>query len=565
LLDDQVLDEDVTTFGIRTLSLDAVRGLRINDEPVVLRGACVHHDNGPIGAATVDRAEQRRVELLKAAGFNALRSAHNPMSRAMLDACDRLGVVVMDESFDMWGQPKTEDDYARRHDDWWEADVEAMVRKDINHPSVVLYSIGNEIPDGSSPTGLHRARAQAEKVRSLDPSRYVTQAISGIMVAGARIIEAVRDTVAAQVITEDTGVNTATTTLGDLMGEAQRGELVTGLLDEACSHLDVAGYNYMHSRFAQDAEAFPQRVIVASETHPSDVDVGWARVLAHPNVIGDFTWTGWDYLGESGIGRIEFGDAAGEWGLTAFHGDHPWLAAWCGDLDITGHRRPQSYYREIVFGLRSDPYLAVQRPEHHGRAVAHSGPWSWSDVVSSWSWPGREGEPVTVEVYADADEVELLVNGGSVGRQAVDRYRATFDVDHQPGEIEAVSWRGGEEVGRMALLSASGDVGLELRVDRKEVRADTTDLAFVELRLVDGDGIVANAVDRAVTVEVDGPGELKGLASARPATEEPFTGSSCTTYDGRALAVVRPTGEGTITVRVAAEGGEAQELRIEGV
>jgi beta-galactosidase len=304
----------------------------------------------------------------------------------------------------------------------------------------------------------------------------------------------------------------------------------------------------MHARFEADREAHPNRVIVASETHPSDVDVGWARVTEHPQVIGDFTWTGWDYLGEAGIGRIAFGEAAGEMGMHAFHGEYPWLAAGCGDLDITGHRRPQSYYREIVFGLRTDPYVAVQRPEHHGQPIAHASPWSWSDVVSSWSWAGHEGASVTVEVYADADEVELLVNGESLGRQPVARFRVAFETTYQPGELEAVAWRGEKEVGRMA-LATEADEGVRLQVDRGEIAADPSDLAFVE---------ILTGADRPVTVDVEGPGVLQGLASARPAPEEPYTGTTCTTFDGRALAVIRPTGAGTITVRC-----EGKDLAIE--
>ena len=223
---DDAVDEDGTTFGIRALALDARNGLRINGEPVLLRGACVHHDNGPIGAATVDRAEERRVELLKAAGFNAIRSAHNPLSRAMLDACDRHGVLVMDETFDIWAQTKTADDYALRFDDWWEADVEAMVRKDVNHPSVVLYSIGNEIPDGSTPTGLQRSRALAEKVRSLDPTRYVTQAVTGMLVAGPAILEGIREIAERHNVDEETGVNTVALNLGELMDEAMKAPVV---------------------------------------------------------------------------------------------------------------------------------------------------------------------------------------------------------------------------------------------------------------------------------------------------------------------------------------------------
>ncbi|HEY8059822.1 MAG TPA: glycoside hydrolase family 2 TIM barrel-domain containing protein, partial [Acidimicrobiales bacterium] len=351
-VDDEVVDDDSTTFGIRSLALDARHGLRVNGEPVLLRGACVHHDNGPIGAVTIDRAEARRVELLKDAGFNAIRSSHNPLSRAMLDACDRLGVLVMDETFDIWAQTKSADDYSLRFDDWWEADVEAMVRKDINHPSVILYSIGNEIPDGSTPTGLQRSRALAEKVRSLDPTRYVTQAVTGMLVAGSAILEEIREIATGSNVDEETGVNTAALNLGELMDEAMKAPVVGEKSAEAFAHLDAAGYNYMFTRFEMDGESYPNRVIVATETHPGTVDRGWAGVTENPHVIGDFTWTGWDYLGEAAIGRIAYGDGANAMGMSAFHGDYPWLAAWCGDLDITGQRRPQSYYREIVFGLR---------------------------------------------------------------------------------------------------------------------------------------------------------------------------------------------------------------------
>ncbi len=457
-----VLDEESTTFGIRTLALDPERGLRINGEPVLLRGACVHHDNGVIGAATIDRAEERRVELLRAAGFNAIRSAHHPMSKAMLAACDRVGMLVMDETFDMWLQTKSDDDYALRFADWWEADVEAMVRKDVNHPSVILYSIGNEVPDGSTPVGVQLARAQADKVRALDDTRFVTQAVTGMLIAGPELFDEIRDAATATGVNEETEVNTAATNLGDIMGMAMLSPVVTAKTTEAFSHLDVAGYNYMATRFEPDGDRFPQRVIVSTESHPPSIDRDWAAVLRHPYVIGDFTWTGWDYLGEAGVGRTEYGDERAALGMSAFLGEYPWRAAWCADLDITGHRLPQSYYREIVFGLRTDPYVAVRRPEHHGRTVVHQSPWAWNDVVSSWSWAGHEGAPVTVEVYADADEVELLLDGRSLGRGpagAANRFRAEFETTYEPGVLEAVAWRDGKEVGRTSLRSAAGPGG----------------------------------------------------------------------------------------------------------
>ena len=566
LEDDVVVDEESTTFGIRSLALDPALGLRINGEPVLLRGACVHHDNGVLGAATIDRAEERRVERLRAAGFNAIRSAHNPMSKAMLSACDRLGMLVMDETFDMWLQTKSEDDYALRFADWWDADVEAMVRKDVNHPSVILYSIGNEVPDGSTPVGVQLGRALAEKVRALDDTRFVTQAVSGLLASGPELLDDIRDAATATGTDEETGVNTAITNLGDVMVALMRSPVVTAKTHEAFSHLDVAGYNYMASRFELDGELFPNRVIVSTESHPPSVDTDWAAVLHNPQVIGDFTWTGWDYLGEVGVGRVEYGDEPSPLGMTAFVADYPWLTAWCADIDITGHRLPQSYYREIVFGRRTDPYLAVRRPEHHGKTVVHASPWAWTDVVSSWSWDGHEGAPVVVEVYADADEVELLVNGRSLGPQpagADHRFRAAFDTTYEPGLLEAVAWRGGTELGRTQLRSATGPVLLDVRADRSEIRADPSDLAFVELTLVDEAGSPYTCADRRLAVDLDGPGVLQGLGSANPCTEEGFTDVACTTFDGRALAVVRPTGTGTITLVATADGCEPVRVRIE--
>ncbi len=568
LMDDgRVLDEETTTFGIRSLSVDPGRGLRINGEPVLLRGACVHHDNGPLGAATIDRAEERRVELLKEAGFNAIRSAHNPLSKPMLGACDRLGVLVMDETFDMWAQPKSEHDYALRFPDWWEADVEAMVRKDFNHPSVIMYSIGNEIPEAGTPMGARVGRAVAEKIRSLDGTRFVTEAISGLLVGGSELFAQLAEGrgSATEEPNEETGVNTAMTQIADRLNELMKAPVVAKNSAQTASYLDVAGYNYMETRFATDGELYPNRVIVGSETHPAAIDTGWAAVRRHAHVIGDFTWTGWDYLGEAGIDRTVYSQSHSAQGPQSFLGEYPWRTAWCGDIDITGHRRPQSYYREIVFGLRAAPYLAVQRPEHHGELAAGT-PWSWSDTVSSWTWACDEGAPVIVEVYADADEVELLVNGRSLGRQpsgAPHRYKSEFETVYEPGLLEAVAWRDGLERGRSALRTATGPVRLDAQVDRPAIAAHPGDLAYVALSLVDADGVLHRASDRRVEVEVDGTGVLQALGSANPATAEGFSGTSCTTFDGRALAILRPTGGGRITLTVTAPGCEAQRVVID--
>ena len=458
---DTVLDEERTRFGIRTLRLDPQHGLRINGETVKLRGACIHHDNGLLGAAAVARAEERRVELLKAAGFNAIRSAHNPISKAALDACDRLGMLVMDETSDMWTEAKSSFDYSLAFPEWWERDVEAMVAKDFNHPSVVMYSIGNEIFEVGKPIGSRWGRRLAEKVRSLDDTRLVTNAFNLLFAVADRVPELLGTEGA-----EETDVNTLIAAIGDVMLQVSASEEVARATEESASVLDVTGYNYGDSRYEVDRERFPDRVIVGSETFPAHIDELWRLVRENPHVIGDFTWTGWDYLGEAGIGRVDHPEA--DYVATGISAPYPWLAGWVGDIDITGHRRPVSYYREIVFGLRAEPYIAVHRPEFHGRATFTT-PWSWTDSVSSWSWDVPEGSPATVDVYSDAEEVELLLDGRSLDRAAVGAekaFLARFEVAYAPGELVAVAYAGGEERARTALRTAEGPLRLSAASSR---------------------------------------------------------------------------------------------------
>jgi beta-galactosidase len=333
---------------------------------------------------------------------------------------------------------------------------------------------------------------------------------------------------------------------------------VTGTTEESFAVLDVAGYNYADGRYAADGKRFPNRVIVGSETFPRTIDRSWQAVLDCDHVIGDFTWTGWDYLGEVGVGRVVHDTDPVPTGLIA---DYPWRTAACGDIDITGRRLPVSYYREIVFGLRSDPYIAVRPPALHAARKVFASAWAWSPVVESWTWDGDEGKTTTVEVYAAADEVELLLDGRSLGRAPAgeaNRFTAKFEVAYEPGELTAVAYRAGEEVGRASLRTADADVHVEATVERDEIAADGSEIAFVDIALVDPAGTVHPGLDREVVVVVEGPATLQGLGSSAPMSEESFLTDRCTTFRGRALAVVRPIGPGEITVRVAAaDVGEA--------
>jgi hypothetical protein len=536
--DDTAIDEIETAFGIRTLRLDSAHGLRINGREVALRGGAIHHDNGPLGAATIDRAEERRVEILKAAGFNAIRSAHNPASRALLDACDRLGMLVINEAFDVWTRGKNEFDYSFDFADHWRDDVTEMVHASRNHPSVIMYSIGNEVLEIVDAHGANQGRQLANHIRSLDPTRYITNALQLMWLStdlsGAGAVEA----------------------MNELLGEPVSGqtsvwaaEEIDRRIHEFADVLDLVGYNYADARFAVDRERFPHRVVYGSETFPTRIASYWKEVSSNAHVVGDFTWTAWDYIGEVGVGAIAYeGELAEQPG---FLREYPHLVAQVGDIDITGNRRPISYYREIVFGRRTEPYISVQTPARHGLSVVHQSPWAFTDGIASWSWEGHEGAPVTAHVYADADEVALLLNGEELGREPVGRTRAfeaRFDVRWSAGMLTAVAYRAGRESGRFSLRSARGPVLLGIDSDRPRLRADDSDLAYVSITIHDGDGNLWVDRDRQVTLTIDGPATLIGYGTSDPATSETFGTPTRTTFQGRALAILRPAGTGTVTV-----------------
>jgi beta-galactosidase len=550
---DEVLDQESTRFGIRSIQLDPVKGLRINGESVKLRGACIHSDNGPLGAVSMRAAEERKVARLKEAGFNAIRSAHNPLSTALLDACDALGLLVMDETFDVWTSSKSDFDYAFDFPQWWERDVEAMVRRDMNHPSVIFYSIGNEIPETGTPIGSTWGRLLAEKIRLLDSTRYITNGVNGFVAMLDTIVPQMKQRRDAAASAPEGGVNTMMAGFGQMMSHIQTSQAATDRTEESYAVLDVAGMNYAEARYELDRELFPTRIIVGTETWPTSIAGNWAIVKANGHVLGDFTWTGWDYLGETGIGATRYAAGPGE-GTSPMPSAYPEVTAWCGDIDITGHRRAVSYFREIVFGLRHDPYIAVNPPSNHGRLVAVASPWAWGDAIESWSWSGCEGDPVTVDVYSDAEEIELLLNGVPVGRAPVESFRVSFEATYQPGELTAVSYEADAETGRFSITSAGADVVLQADVERCDLRADGTDLGYVDLTFTDGAGVVQSGLDRLVTVTVEGPASLQALGSGSPATTEAYTSCAHTTYGGRLLAVVRPTGTGSISVTAVAEG-----------
>ena len=555
---DSEIDSDETTFGIRTLSLDVANGLRVNGKTVKLRGACIHHDSGILGAKTYAEVEYRRVKILKEAGFNAIRMAHHPAAPALLKACDELGMYVMDETFDMWTRAKSDYDYNLFFNDWWKEDVTAMVMKDYNHPSVILYSIGNEIPEIGTNMGSSLAAEMSQLCHTLDSTRYTLAGINGVFAAGDSVPQITADVAGEVAATDDSvNVNDFMTIMDKYMDKIVVHPCITAVLKKACAATDIAGYNYMTSRYALDAKEEPNRVMVGSETYPPEIATNWREIMKYPQVLGDFTWTGWDYLGEAGVGIPAY-----NWGEGGFGAKYPVKLAYTGDIDILGFRRPLSYYREIVFGRRTAPYIAVQDPNHYGENLIKT-PWVMSDATSSWTFTGCENKPVIVEVYSNADEVELFCNGTSLGRKPVtvaDNFRVLFETTYQPGTLKAVSFVSGKATGEYELTTATGNIRLKAEFD--ENTKENSDIVFVNLSLEDAAGNVFTDSDTEISIDLEGDGELLGFGSANPKSQEDYLGNKATTFGGRVMAIIRRTSKERLVVKAQANNTIKTELTI---
>lgn len=548
-------DEAATIFGVRTITVDAVRGLRINGKTTKLKGGCLHHDNGLLGAISLYESEVRRLKKLKEIGFNAIRTAHNPPSAALVEACDRVGMYIFDEAFDAWGMAKRPGDYSMFFESQWESDLTAFVKRDRIHPSVILWSTGNEIPErGGLNNGYTVATRIAEKVRSLDASRPISNGIcsfwSGLddyLAKGQNQSQNAKDENLK--ITWEQGTEPFT------------------------NGLDVVGYNYMEDLYEPDHEMYPERVMLGSENFPKEIGFRWPLVESLPYVIGEFTWTAWDYIGEAGIGKSLFADADDPvakkkpWEIMPpSTSPFPWRTSNDADVDITGRLLPQGAYRSVVWGSEKT-HVFVQHPQNYGKVEVIS-LWGFINIVKSWNFAGYEEKPVDIVVFSNGDEVELLVNGKSLGKKAVSHERPLpksvhFDTVYAPGKVEAISYRNGVEISRDVICTSKAPAKLVLTPEKTEIKADGKDVAYIGIDVLDEDGNLVTDGAINLTASFEGAGYLAAFGTGNPVTSELYSENTTVSYRGHAMAIIRSNYEaGKAVLSVSAEGvkGAACEI-----
>lgn len=519
--ENKVLDQTAQTFGIRTMEFSSEKGFLLNGEPVIINGGCVHHDNGSLGAAAYDRAEERRIELLKAGGFNAVRTAHNLPSEAFLAACDRLGLLVMDEIFDGWQAPKNPHDYSKHFEEWSKRDVQDMVLRDRNHPSIFMWSIGNEVAERTEPVAVEIAKTLAGYIKELDTSRPITSAM---------------------------------TTWG------QGWEV----FDPLMSMHDVCGYNYNLFRAPEDHKRVPERVILSTESYPREAFENWALATSNEYILGDFVWTAMDYLGESGIGGYYCpGEDYGEhWERLRY----PWHGGYCGDMDITGWRKPISHYRSMLYNDNEKLYLAVKEPNPENGEIKLTS-WAVWPTWESWTWPGLEGKVIEVEVYSKYPAVRLYLNDELIAENPTgkeEEFKTVFKVAYAAGTLKAVGVENNEEKESKILQTAGQASKISLTADRVVIQADGQDLSFVDVEITDQEGITDPNAANELFFELDGPGSIIALSSANLKDTTSYQTNPKSAWKGKAQVIIKSTtSPGNIILKVKSPDLEACSLTIQ--
>lgn len=558
-------NERIIPFGIRKLEWSAKAGLLVNGERILLRGGCIHHDHGVLGAREYPDAEERRIRILKENGFNTVRIAHHPASQITLDACDKEGMYVMNETFDGWYVPKTYHDYSRWFWDDWKADLTAMVESSRNHPSVIMYSHGNEVSETATDKGAQVARMLTDFVHSLDNTRPVTAGVNVLLNVYANMGMGVYKDKGdykpeplppkkgyREKKTGSTFFNAMTQKLGKLMFFMAAGNRGDKASLGAANSVDIMGLNYASSRYDPDIAKYPDRLMVGAETMVADLPYNWERVKKYPQLVGDFVWSAWDYLGETCMG----------WTYHSYKG-LPLLSNQ-GMIDITGRPHASMGFMQVVWGVRKEPYIGV-RPVNHAHESPSKGSWQFTDAIDSWNWPGYEGTKATIEIYAPGESVRLKLNEKEIGTKKLKKFKAIFRSPYTLGKLTAEALDAdGKVISSHTLTSGDGSKQLTVKPEKQVLTANGTDLCYIPIEFTDGQGLLLPAVEQRVDIAVDGAAKLIGFGSALYKTDELFHQTHHASYRGRCLAVIQ-AGEmpGIATITVKSQGVAPAIIEVE--
>lgn len=525
----KIIDQYEQNFGIRSIQFDASTGFTLNGKNIKLKGGNIHHDNGPLGAMAIDRAEERKIELLKKNGYNAVRFSHNPPSPYILDVCDRLGMLVVDEAFDMWNVSKSPDDYSKFFKENWRKDLETMVVRDRNHPSIIIWSIGNEIPEIADTLGYQTSNQLANHVRLLDTTRPITNAIP-------------------------------------IFVGFQKGKN-WDMTAPSFAALDIAGYNYASSFYEKDHLKFPKRVMMGTETFPPLALDNWNAVEKNPFVIGMFSWAAIDYLGEAGLALARTRDRKEKAPnfQTDFTGSHwPIFHSYSGELDLIGNKKTSSYYLDVVW-RRSPIEMVVHRPLPPNMKE-YTSYWGFPDEYKSWTFPGHENDTLQIRVFTRCKRVQLELNGKIVGEQTVPQnsITATFAIPYVKGHLVARCFDSEKEVAKQTLSTTGKPIAIRLKADRSAIKANKNDLAYINVEVVDEAGnVVPNMDDKLIKFQVSGNGSILGVANANPRDMSSFQKAEKKVYQGRNQIIISPWQKaGSIKITAQAEGLKSGSLTI---
>ncbi len=554
-------------FGIRKIEWNSTNGFCINGKRCILKGACIHHDNGILGACAYDFAEQRKIKILKENGYNAVRCAHNPCSPALLKACDKTGILVLDEYMDGWYIHKTKYDYADEIEKNYKEDIKCMINKDYNHPSVIMYSTGNEVSETAQPRGIALSKDLVNFIHTLDKTRPVTCGINIFFnLLSSRGFGVYSDKKADKAL-EDAKKKKSVGSefyndLAGLLGSnvMKRGATLHGCdvkTRDAYATMDVAGYNYGIFRYKHDLKKYPDRLILGSETFCSDAYMFYNIAKENPRLIGDFVWAGMDYLGEVGIGAWEYENYAPDFS----HGKG-WISAGSGRIDLTGKPLAEMKYTRVAFDLDKIG-IGVIPVENANNRHSPSG-WKFTNAIESWSWNGYNGKKTKVEVYAKAHHVSLFVNKTLVGTKKIhNTCRVIFNTTYYDGTLKAIAYdKNGEIIAQEDLKTAANDTQLTLEPEQKNIKTET-DLSYIRLKYTDSKGTLKPCARGKITLSVEN-GTLLGFGSACPYYERSYLSDTADTYYGEALAIIKPSSKGSLICKAESSFGNAYtEIKVE--